>query len=183
MDCKQVKGKKQYITLFFLKKTIIYLSCILMMSCSFYSLSNVSLSPRIKSFEVGFFRNKAIRIIPGIDQQFTNALQDLILNQTNLELVNQDGHLIYEGEITKYEVVPTSNTSNEDRTSAQNRMTINVQLRFTNTIDENENLEKSFSYFFDFNANQTEDDVMTQALETIYNQITQNIIDATLAKW
>jgi len=150
-------------------------------SCGFYSFSGISIAADIKTFQVDFFRNKAARVIPGIDQRFTNALQDRIMNQTSLDLVNTDGQLIYEGEITRYMVVPTSNTS--DQTAALNRMTIGVQLRFTNTKDDKENLERSFSYFYDFDANQTEELVMEQALETIYDQITQDIVTATLAKW
>ena len=61
-------------------------------------------------------------IEPGLDRDFTLALQDLILNQTNLDLVKSSGDLIYEGEITEYRISPTTATANN--TAAQNRLTI-----------------------------------------------------------
>ncbi len=40
-----------------------------------------------------------VKTIPGIERDFTLALQDLILNQTNLDLVKSNGDIFYEGEI------------------------------------------------------------------------------------
>ena len=53
------------------------------------------------------------------------------MNQTNLDLVPQDGQLIYEGEITEYSVTPMSATAKI--TAAQNRLKMTVAFRFFNT--------------------------------------------------
>jgi hypothetical protein len=45
------------------------------------------------------FQNNAELIEPGIDRTFTLELQDLIQNQTNLNLVKNGADLTYEGEI------------------------------------------------------------------------------------
>ena len=68
------------------------------------------------------------QVEPGIDRDFTIALQDLIVNQTNLELVNSNGDLVYEGEITEYRISPTTATA--ENTAAQNRLTIGVNCTF-----------------------------------------------------
>ena len=39
-------------------------------------------------------------------REFTQQLQDLLLNQTSLDLVNSGGDLTYEGEITEYYIAP-----------------------------------------------------------------------------
>ena len=61
-------------------------------------------------------------------------LQDLILNQTNLDLVNSSGDLIFEGEIIEYYIAPITATS--EITAAQNRLTIIINVRFYNTKEE-----------------------------------------------
>ena len=72
-------------------------------SCGFgYSLSGVSIPENIKTYQVDFFQNQASFIEPGIERTFTLQLQDLILNQSSLDLVNKNGDYIYQGEITRF---------------------------------------------------------------------------------
>ncbi|MBT8260434.1 MAG: hypothetical protein KJN82_03905, partial [Bacteroidia bacterium] len=44
-----------------------------------------------ETFQVNYFQNEARLVEPGIDRQFTTALQDLIVNQTSLDLVTSNG--------------------------------------------------------------------------------------------
>ena len=111
-------------------------------------LQGISLSADTKSFQVNYFQNTAALIEPGIERDFTLALQDLILNQTNLDLVNSNGDIVYEGEIVEYRISPTTATSSN--TAAQNRLTISVNVIFTNTNDEDADFEKRFSFFYDY---------------------------------
>ena len=154
---------------------------VLLQGCGAYSFTGISISPETKTFQVNFFQNQAPIIIPGIDQTFTNQLQDLILNQTNLDLVTSDGDLVYEGEIVQYYIAPTNATS--ENTAAQNRMTIAVNIRFYDTKDSKQDLEQRFSFFFDYPAAQSETAVRDQAIQEIYERITQDVFNATLAKW
>ena len=62
-----------------------------------------------KTFQVNNFQNNAALVEPGIDRLFTLALQDLIMNQTSLNLTNTGGDLLYEGEITEYQKPPITN--------------------------------------------------------------------------
>ena len=79
--------------------------------CGIYSFTGASIPAGTETFQVNYFENKAgnrpgSTVEPGLDRDFTIALQDLILNRTNLSLVNKEGDLIYEGEITEYSVTP-----------------------------------------------------------------------------
>ncbi|MHA7056339.1 LptE family protein [Aquimarina sp. M1] len=152
---------------------------ILLQGCGAYSFSGINTTAT--TFQVGFFRNQASIIIPGIDQRFTNQLQDLILNQTNLNLVTSNGDISYEGEIVQYYVAPTNATSSN--TAAQNRLTIAVNVRFYDIKNPKEDLEQRFSFFFDYPASQAETAVRDEAIQIIYDRITQDILNATLAKW
>lgn len=155
-------------------------------SCGIYSFTGASIPPGTSSFQVNYFVNVAgnkpgSTVEPGLDRDFTVALQDLILNLTNLDLVSADGDLIYEGDITEYSVTPMSATS--ENTAAQNRLKMTVHLTFTNTIREEDDFSKSFSFFYDFPADKQVYDVIDTAHKEIFERITQDIFNSTLAKW
>ena len=158
---------------------IAILAITLCQGCGIYSFSGVNTTAT--SFQVNFFQNQSPRIFPGADQRFTNQLQDLILNQTNLDLVTSGGDIIYEGEIVQDYVAPNTATSNI--TAAQNRLTIAVNLRFYDTKDSSQDFEQRFSFFFDYPASQSENAVRDEALQIIYERITQDMFNATLARW
>lgn len=165
-----------------IKYTLVSISLlILFQGCGIYSFSGTNISPDTKTFQVNFFQNQAPRVFPGVDQTFTNQLQDLILNQTNLSLTTSGGDIIYEGEIVQDYVSP--NTATSDITAAQNRLTIGVNLRFYDTKDPEKDLEKRFSFFFDFPASTSENAIRDSALQTIFERITQDIFNETLARW
>ncbi len=165
-----------------IKSIIIAIAAALMLQgCGIYSFSGISISPETKTFQVNFFQNQSPRITPGIDQIFTNSLQDLILNQTNLNLTTSGGDIVYEGEIVQDYVSPTTATS--EITAAQNRLTIAVNLRFYDAKDATKDLEKQFSFFFDYPAASSENTIRDQATEIIFERITQDMFNATLARW
>jgi len=164
----------------------ILLTFLIINSCKFYSFTGSSIPAGTETFQVNFFENLAGNkpgsiVEPGLDQEFTIALQDLFLNQTNLSIVNKEGDLIYEGEIVEFSVTPMSATA--EIKAAQNRLTMEINLRYFNTKNENDDFEKKFSHFYDFPANQQVYDVRDVALEEIFERITQNIFNETLAKW
>tara|TARA_S200000501_G_scaffold262631_1_gene246533 strand:+ start:1339 stop:1863 length:525 start_codon:yes stop_codon:yes gene_type:complete len=155
-------------------------------SCGIYSFTGASIPAGVTSFQVNFFENLAGNrpgsiVEPGLDNDFTNALQDIIINQTPLNLVSENGELIYEGEITKYSVTPMSATA--EITAAQNRLQMSVDFRFFNTKNEEENFEKVYSFFYDFPAELQVYDVIDSAHKEIFDRITQDIFNDTLAKW
>ena len=149
--------------------------------CGVYNFTGAS-PINAKTFQVNYFQNNAPLIEPGIERTFTLELQDIIQNQTNLNLVSQGGELLYEGEIVDYRITPMTATA--DQRAAQNRLTISVNVRFTNRNKEDDNFEKRFSFFYDFDANQQlVGSQLTTALDVIFERITQDIFNESLAKW
>ena len=168
-----------------MKKYIVYFSLLALSfslsGCGFYSFTGASI-PDVKTYQVNRFENTSLLFEPGLDLLFQNTLQDLIQNQTNLNLVTSGGDLIYEGEITDYRISPTTSTSSN--TAAQNRLTINVKLRFYNRKKEEDDLEQSFSFFYDYDGSaQLIGAQKATAHEEIFERITQDVFNATLAKW
>jgi hypothetical protein len=151
-------------------------------SCSFYSLSGVTLPADVKTFQVDYFGYQATLVEPGIERTFTLDLQDLIQDQSRLSLVTRNGDYLYQGEITRFYIAPMTATANS--TASQSRLTIEINLRFTNTKIDEESFEKKYSFFYDYSANiQLQGSALETALEVIYEQITQDIFNDTLAKW
>ena len=150
-------------------------------SCSVYNFTGTG-KIDAKTYQVNYFQNNAPLIEPGIERTFTQKLQNLIQNQTNLNLVNSNGDLIYEGEIVDYRITPTTATA--DITAAQNRLTITINVRFTNKNKETDNFEKKFSFFYNYSGtDQLVGSKLTEALEEIFERITQDIFNESLAKW
>jgi hypothetical protein len=163
-----------------LKYIVIFTLSIALLSCGAYSFTGISTDA--KSFQVNFFQNNAELIEPGLDINFTNALQDLIVNQTSLALVNSGGEIIYEGEIVEYRISPMTATA--ENTAAQNRLTIGVNVRYFNTLDEEKDFEQRFSFFFDYPSDvQLTGSTKDEAFEVIFERLTQDIINASLADW
>ena len=154
----------------------------LVVGCGAYSFTGISLSAETKTFQVNYFQNTSALIEPGIERDFKLALEDLILNQTNLDLVKSNGDILYEGEIVEYRISPTTATASN--TAAQNRLTIGVNVRFVNKSDEEADFEKKFSFFFDFEGSaQLVGSQKTTAIEEIFERITQDVVNASLANW
>lgn len=135
-----------------------------------------------KTIQIDFFPNQAPLVEPVLTQRFTNDLQDLFTRQTNLTLTNTNGDLYFSGEITGYRITPMSGTSNQ--TAAQNRLTVTVNVRFVNKLVEEDDFEKTFSFYSDFDANaQLSGSVLETALDEILERIIQDIFNASVAKW
>ena len=127
-------------------------------------------------------KNTADLIEPGLDRDFTLALQDIILNQTNLSLVKSNGDIVYEGEIVEYRISPTTATANN--TAAQNRLTIGVNVRFYDKSDPDAEFEKRFSFYYDYpGSSQLIGSQKDTAVDEIFERITQDVFNASLAKW
>lgn len=167
-------------------RIVIVLIFVLLVGCKYYSFTGASIPQGAETVQVNFFVNNAANEVgsvfePGLDRDFTNAVQEMLLNQTNLDLTNVNGHLIYEGEIVNYRVTPMTATAQE--TAAQNRLTMSVNVRYFNTLNEDDDFEKKFSFFFDFDAATQVQSIQTEAHEVLFERITQDIFNESLAKW
>ncbi|PPK94477.1 MULTISPECIES: LPS assembly lipoprotein LptE [Nonlabens] len=165
-----------------LRFLIIGLAFLSLSSCGLYSLSGVTIPADIKTYQVDYFGYQATLVEPGIERDFKIKLEELIQDQSSLNLVTKNGDYIYQGEITRYYIAPMTATANS--TASQNRLTIEINVRFTDTKRDEESFEKKYSFFYDYSANvQLQGAALETALEVIYEQITQDIVNDTLAKW
>ena len=172
-----------------MKKQILILSLLpvflTLSGCGVYNFTGGDVGTA-ETFQVPQFQNYAGQSVgstiePGLDRDFTLALQDAILNQTNLSLTTSNGDLLYEGEIVEYRVSPMSATAQQ--TAAQNRLTIGINVRFYNNTKEDVDFERRFSFFFDYPSNTLLDAIKSEAHQVIFERLTQDIFNASLADW
>ena len=167
--------KKLFYSIVFITTTII------LIGCGAYSFTGGN-TGSAKTIQVDFFPNQAPLIEPTLSQEFTQNLRDLFTRQTNLTLVNSNGDLHFSGEIIDYRITPMSATANQ--TAAQNRLTISVNVIYENKLEEKDNFEKRFSFYYDYGATQQlSGGVLDTALKEILERITQDVFNASVAKW
>ena len=159
---------------------------LIVLGCGAYSFTGISLPPETKTFQVNYFQNYAgsnpgSTVEPGLELDFKIALEELILNQTSLDLVRTNGDLVFEGEITEFRISPMTSTA--DNTAAQNRLTMGVNVRYFNKLDEESDFEQRFSFYYDYPASALLSSVKDEALTEIFERLTQDIVNKALADW
>lgn len=146
-----------------------------------YSFTGANLSADIKTFTVYYFPNRARLINPTLSQSFTEELREKLTRQTSLNELSESGDLEFEGQITGYEFRPMS-IQKEDQ-SAQTRLTITVNVKYTNSKEPEVSFEKSFSAYEDFDSNQSISSVEEELAAQIIEKLTDDIFNATIANW
>lgn len=150
-------------------------------SCGVYSFTGASIPAEAQTISVQYFPNNAILVNPTLSSELTTALRDRFMNQTNLNMISQNGDLAFEGEITDYKTSPTAITS--DQTAALNRLTITVNVRFFNKFDESKNFETKFSAYEDYPSEQDFDAVQNSLITTIIELLVDDIFNKAVVNW
>lgn len=179
------QGLRNFAFLRFFKKTyclVVMLTCCLFLSsCGIYTFSGASIPAEAKTVSVQYFPNNAQLVNPLLSNALTNALNDIFVNQTTLLSVAQNGDLAIEGEITGYVTSPIAITGNQ--TAALNRLTVTVNVRFTNKYDESKNFEQKFSQYQDYPSGQDLNSVQDVLVETIIEDLCQDIFNKAVVNW
>lgn len=169
-----------------LRKYKIWLFCligVLATACTIsYKFNGASIDyTRIKTITIKDFPNQAPLVFPPLSQKFTEALKDLYTRQTRLQLVNNNGDLELEGEITGYDLTPMA--IKEDAYASQTKLTITVRVRYSNRITPEKDFEQSFSAYREFEATKMLQDVQDQLSKEIIDELVDQIYNATVADW
>ncbi len=146
-----------------------------------YSFSGTSIQPDVKTITINLFEYTAQRVNPSLSNDLTEAIRTQFRKMTSLEQVDVDGDMEISGAITGYEVRASAVTANE--VAAQNRLTINIKLEFTNRKFPEDDFEKTFSGYADYDSMQSLDAVEASLCEEIIEKLVDDIFNATVANW
>jgi hypothetical protein len=166
----------------------ILLGSFLLHSCKIsYSFKGTTIDPRIKSYSVANFNNRAPLVQPRLTQFITDELKDKIQNQTNLKLVNGFADVEFSGDITNYETRPVAitgqATTQSPPTAALNRFTISVKVRYNNTINPELSYEQAFSKYEDYPSSQNLSTVEEDLSRKIVESIIEDIFNRAFVNW
>lgn len=168
-----------------MKKSILIsiLLMLLLAGCSVkYSLNGASIDyTKIKTVSITDFQNLAPTVYPPLAQRFTEDLKDRFQRQTRLRDIPTNGDLSIEGEIVGYDL--SAEAVQENAFAAKTRLTLRINVRFTNKVNEEENLEREFTSFGTFDSSQMFVDVQDQLCEELTKDIINQIFNATVENW
>ncbi len=159
----------------------IVLSSIFMTSCGIYSFTGASIPTEAKTVSVAYFTTTATNSPSSLNQTITEGLKDLFLSQTNLDLTELEGDLSFSGQITKYQLSPMAIQANE--TAGQNRLTIDIKVKYTNSFDDKQNFESTFSRYRDFSSSQNLADVEIVLIEEITKELLEDVFNKAFVNW
>lgn len=162
-------------------KILLVLYVFFVQGCGIYSFSGTSIQPDVHSIAVEYFTNKALKVNPTLAASLSDALIDKYRRLTNLDILTENGDMNVSGEIVSYDTRPTAVTA--DEVASQNRLTVTVKIMFTNKLHPEEDFEKSFSAFADYDSNQMLDAVEGSLCDEIIEMLVEDIFNATVANW
>jgi hypothetical protein len=146
-----------------------------------YSFSGASIPAEVETINVKFFPNNAPLVEPTLSQTLTDALREKFVNETNLVLVNEGGDLILEGSITDYKTQPVAIQGDDQ--AALNRLTITVDVVYTNTYEEDLSFDTQFQRFSDYSSDQNLSEVQDQLIEEINRMLVEDIFNKAVINW
>lgn len=150
-------------------------------SCGIYSLTGGQFSGA-KTFSVSYLKPQTALATPIYAQRLTEGLKDVMLAQSPLKIVEQNGELQFEGSITGYQVSANTVKGGEE-TAALNRLTITVKIKYTNSLEPTYSFEKTFSKFADFEADKDLFTIQEDLWRQINDQLAQEIYNASVGNW
>jgi hypothetical protein len=97
------------------------------------------------------------------------------------QFVEANGDLELEGEIVGYDITPMAVTSNAS--SAETRLTLRIRVRYTNNTNHEEDYERTYSAYRNFDSAQLITDVQDALIEELVEEICEHIYNDTVANW
>ncbi len=171
------KNNTYYPSLFLLGFVFLFAGC----NNAYYTFTGTNTDAQTVC--VNNFYNVSSQGPSNMGQTFTEKLKEYYLQNSRLKLetVESDADLVLRGNIISYILTPIAATG--DSRAAQTRLSISVEVDFTNSKDDTKSFRQTFSFYQDFEQSQTLAQVENTLIETIFTQISLDIFNKTVADW
>ena len=137
-----------------------------------------------ETFSIESFTNQASIVNPNLAIVFQDALQERFTNESNLKYTDQEqneNHVKFSGIIRRYNISPVQGTGSE--TVALNRLTISVNVNYTNSKEPSLDFEKEFTSYDDFESSQDFTAVEDELMKTISEKLVALVYNETIVDW
>ncbi|WP_192820792.1 LptE family protein [Rufibacter sp. LB8] len=165
--------------------------CLLLVLSGCYSFTGTNISPEVKSISISNFNNASGQGPANLQQIVTEDFKDYFQRNTSLRVLPQAGDLQIQGQIMSYTFspaaiqrpdAPAGGTVGLDQAGA-NRLTIVVQISYTDTKVPTNNFDQSFSSFYDFPPSKDINQISRADLNIILDRLIYNVFTKTVANW
>jgi hypothetical protein len=158
-------------------------SLLLFTACSVsYKFNGASIDySKTKTIQINEFPIRASYVWGPMGPLFNNQLKDQFANHTRLIQVKRNGDLKIEGEITQYQ--QRNKSVSAEGYSAQTELSMTVNVRFTNSVNHNEDFERQFTATSTYETTQTLNAVQEELVMQMTKDICDQIFNATVANW
>ena len=153
--------------------------------CSIYSFSGSSIPKNAKTVHINPVENISNLSNPELMQLITEKMNNYILKETKLELLEntekRGADLLFSGKITKYNVSPISINSEDN--ASQNRLLIELEVSYKNTLDPSNDFIKKISNYTDFNSSENFLDIEEDLNTLIIDKLVEDIFYLSFSIW
>lgn len=157
--------------------SVIFVSCTIS-----YKFNGSSIDyTKTRTISISDFPNTAELIYPPLAQALGETLRDAYTKQTRLQIIKKGGDMHLEGEIIGYQLTPMAISA--DTYSSETKLTMTVNVRFTNNKNPDDDFEKKYTAYQTFDSSRRLDDVQEELMKTMLADIVDNIYNDTVAKW
>ncbi|MEY4384580.1 MAG: hypothetical protein RI995_2122 [Bacteroidota bacterium] len=146
-----------------------------------YSFKGASLASELKTIQISNIKMEAAGGPTNLSLEANEKLKEYFQRNTSLKLSTINPDLLLEGTILGYELSPQAPTS--DDKAGINRLTLRIQFRLTNRLDESKNFEQEFSFYQDFPQNQTLSQVEKSLIPKLLDQIILDLFNKMAGDW
>jgi len=166
--------------------TLVAVLAVVLQGCGVYSFnSSATLAKTISMTE---FYNNADLGLANMGQTFTNDLKNYLIQNSNLSVVQDNGELQMDGEISDFRLTPIAPVATGEQGQFSNasstRLTITIKVTYVNTLDETMSFkDKSFSFYKDFTNDQNFTDIEERLTKEIFERLVNDIYNASVANW
>ncbi len=149
-------------------------------SCGVYSPYGASTSGA-EAFSVSAFEAIHPLVSASSALSISEALVDRVQRQSTLKLNRDKAELVFSGRVVGWLVQPINVQG--DETASANRVTITVDVVYTNTIDESLSFQRKFSRFVDVPSSSDIFSIEDQIVTEIGELLSLDIFNASLGNW
>ena len=173
-----LKNKLQGIT------CVLLLLVSVMSGCGVYSFSGTSIAPEIKTLSIQNIENSSGQGPANLTQIVTTNFKNYYRRNTNLTILQRDGDLQIEGQIVTFTLAPAAiQRDGQNDQASLNRLTLGVQVRFTNTKDPEQNFDQLFSITQDFAQDVDVTQIPAASIEQMADRLVTDVFNKSVANW
>jgi TolB-like protein len=149
-------------------------------SCGVYSPYGAATSGA-KTFSVSIFEATHPLVSATSALSISESLVDRVQRQSTLKLVDGESELTFSGRVVDWLVQPINVQG--DETASANRVTITVDVIYTNSLDESLSFQRKFSRFVDVPSSSDIFSIEDEIASEIGELLSLDIFNASLGNW